>query len=398
MVQDTKSPLQELSFHEDVDLPPPAYDSTFATGSHPTTSPGPSTARTGDDRTIPEHISHLFLGPRNAENLLGRNHVPSQELQAIEWRQRGKIIESWDPQLSDPMTLYDFIRARAMTPPKIKLRCLGMHQETLDRSGTVFENGQSVHKRAGETMNVVDFDFTIDLSNILDHPANITHIHLRAAQPDVPAHRGTHLERFAASYAPQKSRASHRPSHQGYETLLPSAAAGVLEPGRVETYRERSDRAAWNTYRAQKGIPGWIKPQDIPDFWQGRHKGKGALTLGGADEGVVDVEDAGATLQQGRDQAAKPNLREWCEAYCRAPGLLREFHLTTGLYGWDCEGVTKAITGAILSTGHPANHLTVSWDVSPHTVIVRPDNVLSRALGNGFIYFLSWITLIYPLI
>ncbi|WVF65747.1 hypothetical protein IAT40_000479 [Kwoniella sp. CBS 6097] len=396
MAQDSKTPLPPSSSHDDLDLPPPSYDSALATasGSGSTSGAGPSGAQPPVDRTVPDHIAHLFTGPPNAEPLLGRNYVPPEQIKAVQWRQKGKIVESWDAKLSDPAVLYDFIRAQAMTPPNVKIVCKGMHTETVEQSGIVMENGVNVHKNRGETRTVIDFDFTIDLSDIIDHPSNITHIQLRAVPPDIAAHRGTHLARYGATFAPATTQDHHRHRHAGYQSLV--GGYGPTDVGRAATFGERSDRDAWNVFRMKKGIPGWIKMQDNPEFWESRHKGKAALQLGAEDVQGADLERGERAPEQ--PPAARPELRDWCEKFCADRGPLKEFWLQKGIYGWDIQGLTSAISGAILSTGYQSNFVNVALDVEPTTVIVRPSNIWTRAIGNPFIYFLSWVSLIYPLI
>ncbi|OCF30575.1 hypothetical protein I317_01238 [Kwoniella heveanensis CBS 569] len=403
MAQDTKPPLPTTSSPEDLDLPPPSYDSALATSGSTSAHQqqhiaGSSSAQPLSDRTVPEHIAHLFTGAPNAEPLLGRNCVPPEQIKAVQWRQKGKTIETCDAKLSDPAVLYDFIRAQAMTPPNVKVVCRGMHTETVEQSGMVMDNGVNVHKRRGETHTVIDFDFTIDLSDIIDHPSNITHIQLRAVPPDVAAHRGSHLARYGATFAPARTQEHHRHRHAGYQSLV--SEYGPTDAGRPATFAERRDRDAWNAFRMKKGIPGWIKMQDNPEFWESRNKGKAALQLGGGTINAIEDAQGSADPERGehQHQAAKPELRAWCEKFCADRGPLKEFHLLKGIYGWDIQGLTSAISGAILSTGYQSNFVNVSLDVEPTDVIVRPSNIWSRAIGNPFIYFLAWVTLIYPLV
>jgi hypothetical protein len=57
--------------------------------------------------------------------------------------------------------LYDWIRAQALIPPKLKLRCVGAHFEIPHRDEVVQDNGVTRHRRKGQTERVVDFDFFV---------------------------------------------------------------------------------------------------------------------------------------------------------------------------------------------------------------------------------------------
>ncbi|WVQ81643.1 hypothetical protein IAT38_003767 [Cryptococcus sp. DSM 104549] len=406
---------------EDGDLPP-SYDSSFATGS--ASAPATSHPATGgdaapdEDRSYPKNLQWLFSGPTNAEPLLGtesRDIAARERVKRIETSKRGSHLESWDPKLANPDALYDFIRVQAMEPPKIFVRCAGRHRETCEHAMTVWENGVSVRKRQGEIRTVEDFNFTIDLSSIINHPENNAHIHLSSADPWVPTYRGSHRKTYAASFAPVIHRSRRHRHHAGgeaYQTLLSEDGNGELahsavEPGRSPTRAEQKEWDAWTTYRNNKGIPRWVRMDEVPD-WRAGQKGKqrqGAGTTApsatGAETGPIRLEEEGRDVEQGRPSAEgerKADLKEWCRAFCADKGLLKEFVLSKGTRGWDVEGLRSAITDAIVSTGYPAENLFVSIDSGCDSVVVRSNNWLSRSLGNGFIYFLAWITLLYPLI
>ncbi|OCF60325.1 hypothetical protein L486_03006 [Kwoniella mangroviensis CBS 10435] len=386
MTQDTKPFIPSLSPEDDLDLPPPSYDTALAASSSSSSRPdaGSSNSRPVEERTIPQHLFHLFSGPPNGEPPIGRDGVPPEQIQRIAWGQKGHDTESWDPKLADPEVMYDFIRAQAMVPPTIKIRCRGRHMETLERDQTVIENGIETSKKRGESYYVTDFDFTINLSGIVNHRTNNNHIHLRTVESDRAAYRGTHTTRYGASFAPDHGTRSF--SQGGYRSLNTEMEYGVTDVGRQPTSAEQSDVDAWNVYRAKKGIPGWVNMQNVAEFWDTRIRSK---LLSHA-----DVESARTV----RDHDNRPSLKEWCKVYCRDKGIFKEFWVHKGVYGWEMESVQTAIRTAILSTGYQSNYLTVTTDITPLAIVIRPNNILSRAVNNGFIYFLSWITLIWPLI
>nr|XP_031862237.1 uncharacterized protein CI109_002202 [Kwoniella shandongensis]KAA5529309.1 hypothetical protein CI109_002202 [Kwoniella shandongensis] len=449
MTQDLKNPWEDSppssssvplhnTEHEhegEFDLPP-SYDSTLATG--PTGPSGSSSSHAQpssgninqvSQRVIPDHLKYCFVSPSNAEPLFRDGEPLPDVMSKIEWRSRGKYIESWDHRLSDPNVLYDYLRAMTMTLPSIKIRCLGSHTETWERDETVWENGTAHTKKKGEMHHVVDFDFTIDLTEIIDHPSNNAHIHLSSAPPWAPLLRGTNTPRYAATYAPDvhphghKCAKARRRERRGYRTLpsdLESAEQSEyssLDLGRRPIRQEAKDSYEWDTWRKGKGIPRWVHPDDCPEYWETKMKGKGRASRRGEPtqttgpislpEAVADLDlEAGeeTTIQQQQQQQrsvgdlGKPDLKQWCEAFCADKGILKEFVLVKGVWGWDQAGLLTAVNSAIMSTGYPAANIQTSFDMSPTYVVVRPNNTLSRALGNTFIYFLLWITLIYPCI
>ncbi|OXG43553.1 hypothetical protein J010_06701 [Cryptococcus neoformans] len=417
MAQDTnkdqffpESPLEEYEF-------PPSYDSSLATGAGPSQPVGSTGAAQG--RTIPEHIRFLFTGPTNAEPLLGsRGHDLSvrERVKRVEWVKKGDQIQSTDPKLSDPDLLYDWLRLMAMEPPKVTIQCSGSHMETCEQDTLVMQDGTHQTLKRGETQTIVDFDFTIDLSEIVNHPDNISNIHLYTALPWDITQRGTHRPSYSASYRPPKhyhgplDNAVYADENELYESLLTSSDGfNTTLPGLPPKPREQKKDRKWKEYRRQKGIPGWVKREDVPEFEQGKGKGKGKNKnqkkdkKGDSEGGSVDLDDQDSDIdvEQARNEGInniKPNLRAWCQAYCDDRGLLKEFVMKKELCGWDFDGLKSAVNGAILSTGYQSPYVAVNISIDNVAVVVRPNNLLSRALSNPWIYFLSWLFMIYPFI
>ncbi|WRT68863.1 uncharacterized protein IL334_005844 [Kwoniella shivajii] len=384
MTPDTKQSLPPFSAEEELDIPPPSYDSALATSTTNQPDAGSSTSRPAEERVIPHHLLHLFSGPPNGEPPIGRDYVPPEQIKKISWQQKGLVIESSDPQLSDPNVMYDFIRAQSMVPPTSKIRCKGAHLEISQIEQHVIEDGVRTFKRKGESYQAIDFDFTIDLTEIIHHPSNRNNVHLRSISSFAPTIRGLHDLRYGASYAPD---ARTSPRHGGYEPVDSDAQYGATDIGRKATAPELSENEAWNTFRLKKGIPGWVKMQDIPEFWD---------TRPGSKLPSISLDSDAESARSGIDDY--PSLRQWCQVYCKDSGIFKEFWMYKGLYGWDIENLQNAIKNAILSTGYQSNYLTVTSEVTPPAVVIRPNNIFSRAINHGFIYFLSWITLIWPMI
>ncbi|WWC73290.1 uncharacterized protein I206_107256 [Kwoniella pini CBS 10737] len=376
MTQDSKHLVPSLSPEDDLDLPPPSYDSALASSSSGAGGSS-SHAPTVEDRIIPQHLLHLFSGPCN-----GEPHIDNESANSIEYRQNGLVVETSDPKLSNPNVMYDFIRSQAMILPAIKIRCTGQHPETSQIDQTVWQNGVQVSKKRGETYYVTDFNFTIDLTDIINHPTNRNHIHLRTIPADYTTYRGDHSLRYGATFAPD-----HQNAHGEYQSLDTETEYLPTDLGRISTRAEQAEIDAWNVYRLKKGIPGWVKMQDIPEFWDSRIASKAPqISLDN------DIENARRAVED------QPSLKEWCKIYCRDIGIFREFWIQKGIYGWELESLQAAISGAILSTGYQSNYITIASEITPKAIVIRPNNVFSRAMNHGFIYFLSWITLIWPMI
>ena len=158
------------------------------------------------------------------------------------------------------------------------------------------------------------------------HPENLANVHLFALGPEAPALRGTF---------------KHSPPSNG----------------------AWSD---WESWRMDRGLPRWSNMWENKDFWDGRGKGKATQPIALADE-EAELEGAGLL----GEAEGEPGLREWCERYTADPGLLKEFRLRKGIWGWEFSGLTTgmstgwtsaeclAVKGAITSTGYTSNHVEV---------------------------------------
>jgi len=177
----------------------------------------------------------------------------------------------------------------------------------------------------------------------LDHPDNKANIHLSTVPPDAPSFRGTHLLRYAASYAPEPVQNGH------YQALQSDVEWSLTEAGRTMSSSEKAIRDEYLKWRQGKGLPGWANMEDCEEFWETRGKGKtverpgsgpgtGAVALSSDPDGDTERgERAEGSLV--RHQRNTPGLKEWCEKYCSDPGLLKEFRLQKYVWGWDLAGL-----------------------------------------------------------
>ncbi|KAE8542197.1 hypothetical protein D1P53_001682 [Cryptococcus gattii VGV] len=381
---------------------PPSYDSSLATAagpSHPVGSTGEA-----QERTIPEHIRFLFTGPTNAEPLLGSGgHDLSvrERVKRIEWVKKGDQIQSTDSKLADPDLLYDWLRLMAMEPPKVTIQCYGSHMETCEQDTFVMENGTHHTLKRGETQTIVDFDFTIDLSDIVNHPDNLSNIHLYTAFPWDITQRGTYRSSYSASYRPPKhyhgplDNAVYADEDELYESLLTSSDGfNTTLPGLPPKPQEQKKDKKWREYRNWKGIPGWVKREDVPEFEKGKDKGKDKdkrkdrkkdKRRGSEGENVVmDNQDSDVDVEQARNEGInnmKPNLRAWCLAYCDDRGLLKEFILKKQLCGWDFDDALKFYPP--LPSTFPSEPISSASDRLPSLPKLHPELPPSPQLQYG---------------
>ncbi|WVO18263.1 hypothetical protein L204_105974 [Cryptococcus depauperatus] len=397
---------------------PPSYSSTLATGSS-TRLPALGNGNVQEIRSVPDHLMFLCSSPPEREPLLGtsgKDAAIREMVRNVTMRKRGKWIESWDPILSDPNALYNTLRYMAEPLPKVVIRCLGVHQETCEHETTVVENGIPRTVRRGETHQITDFDFNIDLSDILVHPDNNAHIHLTSAPPWHYFGRNTSTRANSAVHSLDNYGRLSLGRNRGYQLLSATPNGHSLTwSGVVARWDEWRQQSRWKQYRLAKGVPVWVRQEDMPEYSGIKGKtisnSKGrcnqTVNLEGASVSAIDRSNDGDNysvfedVEQAPAEAYNkigPNLKEWCLTYCSDRGLLKEFVMKKELCGWDLENLKAAITNAIESTGYSPKHLQVEININDAGFIVRPDNRLSRALGNTFIYFLSWIFLAYPLI
>lgn len=197
------------------------------------------------------------------------------------------------------------------------------------------------------------------MSDIVNHPDNLSNIHLYTAFPWDITQRGTYRSSYSASYRAPKhyhgplDNAIDADEDELYESLLTSSDGfNTTLPGLPPKPQEQKKDKKWREYRHRKGIPGWVKREDVPEFEKGKDKGKDKdkrkdrkKDKGRGSEGenvVMDDQDSDVDVEQARNEGInnmKPNLRAWCQAYCDDRGLLKEFILKKELCGWDFDGL-----------------------------------------------------------
>ncbi|KAL7421438.1 hypothetical protein Q5752_004324 [Cryptotrichosporon argae] len=292
--------------------------------------------------TAPAAAAHLFSAPLSAEPALTNVEARQRGLQSI--RTDDKLVSS-DPKLLNPDVLYDYIRSLALRPLDTRIRLFGTHTVTAPVAETVYENGVPRQVRVGETYTVTDFDFIVPLSSVACGDGV-----LWTTPPGQPARRGGHA-------------------------LSVRTGGGDYQLGWVEA----RTWTKWEDERRKKGLPGWVKIHYSP--------GAGEISADLETQALINEEDVGL------DRRA---LREWCEAFVRDPGYLKEFRVKRDAWGWDWDRLVSALDGAVKSTGYTGN-----WKVkvdNRDVATVRPNNWLSRAVHAPWIFAILCVTLVYPLI
>ena len=164
---------------------------------------------------------------------------------------------------------------------------------------------------------------------MLTHAENLANVQLYTLGADIPTWRGTFKQTYGAEFAPAASE-------RGYESIMPETT-GI---GRTATRKEKKLMERWDIWRKAKGLPVWcgVHSDAAKEFWEDRTKGKRST-------GVELVEPAPMDPEAGEvEYEATPALKEWCERYTADPGLLKEFRLLKGIWGWDLAGLTAGLS------------------------------------------------------
>ncbi|EIW66958.1 hypothetical protein TREMEDRAFT_72282 [Tremella mesenterica DSM 1558] len=329
-------------------------------------------------------MAHLFSRVPNGE-ILEKRLSPLATATSME-KVGSSALVTHDARLSDPRILYDFFLHQAFQIPPIKVHCIGAHTEIADRDEYVTNDGNPRQRKKGEPDRIIDFDFWINLTSAIKHENNHYNIQMPNVRPHVPVHRGTYNPSYAALFAPKP----RSPGHE-YASLNISSFTDV---GRSVTSSERALWTQWAVFRMLKGLPSFANMWEHSEFWD-KHKdtpaGQNLVSLRERFEAETDPD----LIKEAYEHRA---LKDWCEAYCADPGILKEFQMVKGIWGWDFEGLGTAIKTAIQSTGYQSNDLRVEFETEGNVIIVRPDNVLSKALDKFWVFVLCWAFMIYPFI
>lgn len=339
---------------------PPSYAEAEASVADSTENGGESSsAAAAPSRRWPENMDALFDGPPNSEQMITRD-AASRLPDIRVHREYSNRIEVCDSRLDkDADALYDFIRAQALRPPTIQIRCSASRMETSARTQTIMRNGVPVQVQAGQPYRVTDFDFTIDLQPVFMHEDTTANVHLLAHGAETASPRGT-IDRILGSPAPWSA--------------------------------ERRAGEAYAKFRRERGRPMWADMAHDSEFW--------AQYDPDQRPGVRLAEPSDEEALLG-DRRSQDSLRHWCEAYVADPGLLKSFQVTKDVWGWDLANLRGAIERAILSTGYTGADDTISVDYKygpDSTLVIRPDNIVSRIYNYSPVIVLILFFWVVPFI
>lgn len=163
---------------------------------------------------------------------------------------------------------------------------------------------------------------------------------------------------YGAKFSPSQG------GQDGYAPLSTDDAPAHVSvgSGRPISWGAHDVFAKWDGKRWMQGLPIWAKPQDIRL------------------EGVNQPGDPGhrdGDIEQARGKQGEPALTAWCQAYCADRGWLKEFILRKEVWGWDYGALSKAIKGAVVSTGYTTEvEVKLNWD--EQEAMVMPSNPWTR--------------------
>jgi hypothetical protein len=186
---------------------------------------------------------------------------------------------------------------------------------------------------------VVDFNFEIDLTSILD--STIHQRTLLTARPDRPAQRGTFHSTFHPDFKPYGSHYRERSLFNFFRqssddlSLREDAKSRATKPGIRPVRQEKKLLHEYITDRITKGLPFWTPwPEELVKNIQ---KVRDQVINDGSAQytRLHGMEDGHFPAAQVEDiQLEHASLRDWCEEFCRSSQPLKEFRLQKQVYGW----------------------------------------------------------------
>ncbi|KAJ9124185.1 hypothetical protein QFC22_000982 [Naganishia vaughanmartiniae] len=264
---------------------------------------------------------------------------------------------------------------------------------------------------------VVDFDFQIDLSSILESTIDLRT--LTTVRPDRAVPRGTHHSTFHPEYRPYGSH--YRPNRffgaidswtrRNSGPQSEDAKSLATKPGIRPVQQERKLLKTYILDRHGQGLPPWAPwPESLVQAIQGvrdqvrkvseaKHARSIRSRAGGGATDSVEYSRIGQ-LEDGQiDEVVLDHatLGQWCQEFCASRQPLKEIRLHKHLYGWEWNSLNVAIRAAIGSTDYQGN-VEVKFVQGRSLVVVHPDNTMTRWLTKTWVIVLLWITLIYPFV
>lgn len=128
--------------------------------------------------------------------------------------------------------------------------------------------------------------------------------------------------------------------------------SGQRPAGRTAGSKEVDIWRSWDKYRDERGLPPWSQMADNEEFCLSySNQPRSGIFLGNLAQHLTGRRvqarsDEEALLGSNRREASESALKQWCEAYCADPGMLKSFTLTRRTWGWDTASLKQ---GGVLS-------------------------------------------------
>ncbi|KAJ9106222.1 hypothetical protein QFC21_001366 [Naganishia friedmannii] len=342
--------------------PPPSYDDSLQTSWQ-----GTGTSSSG--RHQPSTLARQPLDP--AQYSLYTTTVPENAEQptyderlvaGIETKVslRGNII-THSPVLQDPAALEAFVKQQASIPPNLKITCRGTHlHQRHTQSFTRSDNDLAAGKNRSHNEMVVDFDFQIELSSILESTVDLRT--LTTIRPDRAVPRGTHHSTFHPGYQPYGPHyrpgrflsAIDRWSRKDSDSPSEDRKTLATKPGIRPVRQERNLMKDYIRKRHAQGLPPWAPwPENLVQAVEGvRDQIRGyseathdRATRRRTGHGETESMEYSRIAQVEEGQVAEAallehaTLRDWCQEFCASKQPLKEFYFYKLPYGWEWDSL-----------------------------------------------------------
>ncbi|KAG8916229.1 hypothetical protein FRC01_003289 [Tulasnella sp. 417] len=272
----------------------------------------------------------------------------------------------------NPQALQQFLLTHAYDRPTVLIKCTGSH-EISSPSGTF---------GVSDTETVKDFDFTVDISNVL-LPVDAYGAPVWVVANEEPAKRGKHwrqIDHDANSQNPLRNPADIEAS----QLLRRRATPLERKQGLDDAQRRR-----------ELGLPPWAcVSTQTPDQ-------TGVHLLFPVDR--VRFENASfCTIEDFSDSnlpSPAKSLGEWTEEFCASRSPLKEFRFQRTVYGWNLEEAERKIL-SLIENCHQGDRkkTTVKIVIKGRKIVVRPNSSLWWLYENDYLKKLFYITFIYLII
>ncbi|KAG9024086.1 hypothetical protein FRB95_012120 [Tulasnella sp. JGI-2019a] len=317
------------------------------------------------------------------------------EYQAEYSTKTGNIISHDEHLNKDGEALCRFLLSKASIPPALYLRCNASHKEWHTREIIHEKDGKSSTSIESYSRDVVDFDFTIDISD--------------AILPAPPT--------GAPIWLVGDKHAAYRGGKQLQVDGAPTTITDVNVDGHPVSWRrkalklEKEATAAWKKCR-EDGGPSIRSVRPLVSMLTRSSIGYAPWVLiRGMIRGIeacVEREDVRLQLQHATNDPADltddsdilpptKTLRDWTDEYCSSESLLKEFTFEKIVYGWNFGSLRQAVENIVRSNYAHSTKPNISFDFKGSMISVHPSTWYSRMLSKTWVFVILCITLIYPL-